>query len=330
MVTAMIDTEREHAAAAAGLTEVARGVWSLRLLVVNVVFVRSDSGWVLVDAGIAGGAGRIARAAEDPFGAAPDCIVLTHGHFDHIGAARTLAERWDVPVYAHPLEAPYLDGRSPYPPPDPSVGGGLMSLMAPLYPRGPIDLGRRLRMLPKSGTVPGLPEWAWVHTPGHTPGHISLFRQSDRTLISGDAFVTTRQESMLSVLSQRTEMHGPPMYFTPDWRMARDSVRMLAALGPRAAITGHGPAMEGPELRRALDELADHFDELACPRRGRYLHDAAAADESGVTYVPPPGPGRRPGILAAAAAGALILGLAAAYRGRSRGRFADPAGRKAG
>ena len=304
MVTATLEPRPEHAAALTGVSKVARDVWSLRLLIVNVIFARSDSGWVLVDTGVAGSAGRIARAADHLFGTAPDCIVLTHGHFDHVGAVRTLADRWDVPVYAHPLEAPYLSGRSSYPPPDPSVGGGLMSLMAPLYPRGPIDLGRRLRTLPKSGTVPGLPEWVWVHTPGHTPGHIALFRQSDRTLISGDAFVTTRQESALSVLTQRAEMHGPPMYFTPDWPAARDSVRILAALEPRTAVTGHGPAMDGPELRRALEHLADQFNHLARPGRGRYLHAAAAADETGVTYVPPAEPGRAPRIIAAAAVGA--------------------------
>ena len=59
--------------------------------------------------------------------------------------------------------------------------------------------------------------WRWIFTPGHSPGHISLFRDSDRTLIVGDAFVTTKQESLMSVMTQRMEMHGPPMYFTPDW-----------------------------------------------------------------------------------------------------------------
>ena len=45
-------------------------------------------------------------------------IVMTHGHFDHVGALEDLAEEWDTPVDAHPLEHPYLDGKASYPPGD--------------------------------------------------------------------------------------------------------------------------------------------------------------------------------------------------------------------
>ena len=101
--------------------------------IVNVYAVGTpgagDRSWVLVDAGLPGTAEQIARAAEEYFGpgARPAAIVLTHGHFDHRGGLRELAERWDVPVYAHELELPYLTGRSDYPPPDPTVGGGGMA-----------------------------------------------------------------------------------------------------------------------------------------------------------------------------------------------------------
>src|ERR1700710_183150 len=77
--------------------------------------------------------------------ALPSAIVLTHGHFDHVGPLETLAKEWDVPIYAHKLEHPYLNGTKSYPPPDPTVGGGLMSLLSPLYPRKPGDVSERLR-----------------------------------------------------------------------------------------------------------------------------------------------------------------------------------------
>jgi glyoxylase-like metal-dependent hydrolase (beta-lactamase superfamily II) len=104
-----------------------------------------------------------------------------------------------------------------------------------------------------------------AHTPGHTPGHVSLWRERDRVLIAGDAFITTRQESVYAAVTQTPEMHGPPMYFTPDWVSAKASVRELAALGPEIVVTGHGAAMQGAEMRAALDSLALRFDEVAVP-----------------------------------------------------------------
>src|SRR5687768_1130834 len=86
---------------------------SLRIAMVNVYLygepTAGDRGWVLIDAGLQGTAGLIAEAAANRFGtgARPSAIVLTHGHFDHVGALRTLAERWDAPVYAHRLELPF-------------------------------------------------------------------------------------------------------------------------------------------------------------------------------------------------------------------------------
>ncbi|HEX7243273.1 MAG TPA: MBL fold metallo-hydrolase, partial [Longimicrobiaceae bacterium] len=174
-----------------------------------------------------------------------------------------------------------------YPPPDPTVGGGAMAALSWTYPRGPVDLGDRVRALPADGSVPGMPGWRWIHTPGHTAGHVALFRDSDRTLVAGDAFVTTKQESALSALTQRREINGPPMYFTPDWDSARASVRALAALEPEVAATGHGVPMRGEELRRGLHALADRFDERAVPAHGRYVGRPAVADRGGVVSVPP-------------------------------------------
>jgi glyoxylase-like metal-dependent hydrolase (beta-lactamase superfamily II) len=103
-----------------------------------------------------------------------------------------------------------------------------------------------------------------------------MWRESDRMLIAGDAFITTRQESAYAAITQAPEMHGPPMYFTPDWERARKSVQTLAGLVPQTVVTGHGQAMQGPEMRVALNELAERFDEVAVPTRGRYVLKADA------------------------------------------------------
>jgi glyoxylase-like metal-dependent hydrolase (beta-lactamase superfamily II) len=100
---------------------------------------------------------------------------------------------------------------------------------------------------------------------------VSLWRESDRTLIAGDAFITTRQESAYAVLIQAPELHGPPMYFTPNWNAARESVRRLAALQPETVVTGHGRPMAGASMRNALGMLARDFNEIAVPRQGKYV-----------------------------------------------------------
>jgi glyoxylase-like metal-dependent hydrolase (beta-lactamase superfamily II) len=257
-------------------TELMADLAFLRTLIVNVFFVgeRHESRrWVLVDTGVPH-VDAIRDAAEERYGsdARPTAIILTHGHFDHVGSARTLVEQWDVPIYAHEEELPFLTGEEKYPPFDPLVGGG-MALTSPLFPRGPVDLRPHIRSLPADGSVPGMPNWRWLHTPGHTPGHISLFRDADRTLIAGDAFVTTKQESAYSVLLQREEVHGPPKYATTDWLLARASVDRLARLRPELAATGHGVPMWGSEMRDQLDRLVANFDDLAVPQHGRYVHD---------------------------------------------------------
>lgn len=267
--------------------EIAPDLAYRRLALVNVVFcgVREagDRNWVLVDAGLHGTAGLIRRAAAARFGrhARPAAILMTHGHFYHVGALQELAAEWDAPVYAHPLELPYLRGEASYPPGDSMVGGGAMAALGRLYPRGPVDVGNRLYALPEDGRVPGLPGWRWLHTPGHSAGHVAFWREADATLIAGDAFVTTKQESAYSVAVQKAELHGPPAYFTTDWVAAGASVRRLAELEPELVVTGHGRAMHGPEMLAALHELAEHFEEIAVPQRGRYRrHPARAVDGS--------------------------------------------------
>ncbi len=152
-----------------------------------------------------------------------------------------------------------------------------MALLSFAYPNGAIDLGDRVQPLPADGSVPGLAGWRWLSSPGHSDGHVSFFRDSDRLLLSGDAFVTTKQESLYAVATQKQEVHGPPSYFTPDWKAARTSVETLAALRPAIAATGHGTPMSGPELTDGLARLVANFDDVAVPDHGRYVDEETKA-----------------------------------------------------
>jgi glyoxylase-like metal-dependent hydrolase (beta-lactamase superfamily II) len=253
------------------IEDVAPGLRGLRIAFVNVFAVTHDDGsWTLVDAGLPFSTVLIRRWAEKNFNTAPLRILLTHGHFDHVGAAAELAAAWDVLVFAHRLELPYLTGNLEYPPPNVAAGGGMMSLLSPLYPREPIDLADRLREIPiadaREDALDVLPGWHVAQTQGHTPGHLSFFRPDDRVLIAGDAFCTTKPESFFdAALAQPPELHGPPSYFTSDWPRAAQSVRKLAALEPLVVAPGHGKPIAGKEVPDELQRLARDFDKIAVP-----------------------------------------------------------------
>ncbi len=254
--------------------EVTYDLYAYTIQVVNVCFVGNKDGWSLIDAGMPKSAQKIIEEAENRFGpnARPNAIILTHGHFDHVGAIIELINHWNVPVYAHEMEIPYLTGQKKYPEADPLVEGGLVARISPYFPNEPIQLGSHINALPSDRTIPTLEGWKWIHTPGHSPGHVSFFREEDRALIAGDAFITVRQDSLFKVIVQDKEVTGPPRYFTTDWELARESVHKLAFLNPTVAVTGHGMPVKDTELKQQLEKLAKNFDEIAKPRYGKYLN----------------------------------------------------------
>jgi glyoxylase-like metal-dependent hydrolase (beta-lactamase superfamily II) len=308
---------------------VAPGVWGRKDTFVNYYIIKDEESgsYALIDAGMKWSSGAIKKMATEIIGQAgrPSAIILTHGHFDHVGALKTLAEEWNVPVYAHSLELPYITGKSSYPPPDSSVGGGVMASMSFLYPKGPIDVSEYAQKLPDDNTIPGFPEWKYIHTPGHTPGHISLYREKDKVLIVGDAFVTTKSESVICALSGSRNLSGPPKYLTPNWTSAKVSIMKLAALDPEIVATGHGKPMSGEEMRRELNNLAQHFDRIAVPMYGRYVNEPALANETGVVSVPPPVEKIPTAIKTVGVALGLLAIGAIAYKQIQRIREADAA-----
>lgn len=249
----------------------------LEFTIVNACIVgepgNGSNQWVLVDTGLENSADFILQCAEEKFGkeSRPQAIILTHGHFDHVGSVIKLANHWDVPVYIHQAELPYITGKRDYPVADPTVDEGLVAKLSPTFPHTSIDVGDRAAALPSDGSIPGVPGWRWVHTPGHTEGHVALFRERDGVVIAGDAFSTVKQESLLSVLTQSEQISGPPKYLTTDWVAAESSVKRIRDLKPSLAIPSHGKPMEGEELTKHLDMLVNDFDEIAKPDQGRFL-----------------------------------------------------------
>jgi glyoxylase-like metal-dependent hydrolase (beta-lactamase superfamily II) len=290
------------------MQQIAPDVYWLGFTVSNAYLVGDPkTGWVVIDTGTPGHFDKIKNAATDCFGedARPEAVLLTHGHADHYGSALALATYWGVPVYAHRREAPYLTGKATLPPPDPTVGGAF-GLAARVMPPSGTDLGDAFRVLPDDGSVPGLPGWCWHHTPGHTPGHVSFFRESDRTLIAGDAVLTVNTDSVMAVATKKQQLAPPAAAATSDWEATRASMRLLAGLRPALVAAGHGVPMSDPDGADDLAELAERF---RIPEKGRYVPEPAVADDDGIAYLPPPAPDPLPKVAAGVALVAALVGV---------------------
>lgn len=256
----------------AHLQQVAPGLFQLEtgrgITETNVYFVCSGSDWVLVDTAWPKRASVIRSAAASVFGAGtrPTAILLTHFHPDHSGSALELARLWSLPVWVHPDELPFAGGGyvPAYAHPlDRWVVAPLMHLV-PRHKRDAMQSrnsleGTAVAFDPETG-VPGLPDWECVLTPGHTPGHTSYFRPRDRVLISGDALVTVRLNTLSGLLWERPGLSGPPWYTTWSSRAARESVERLARLRPTVLAGGHGPPMSGTETAEELRMFAGALD----------------------------------------------------------------------
>lgn len=246
----------------------------------NVYFVRSGSAWVLIDAASANCGRSIQKTAESLFGVntRPASILLTHHHPDHAGSALELARMWDCPVYVHPDELPLatsgdlLTFRRYANPLDRWVVLPLLRAMPPRRVASMLSktsLKGIARAFDPGVAVPDLPDWECIPTPGHTPGHISFFRNNDRFLIAGDAFLTVDLKSFWGLLlwglrlNNKQRVSVQPWYTTWNRQAAKESVAALAMLEPHVLACGHGTPMTDEGTARELRAFAGHFSGYA-------------------------------------------------------------------
>jgi glyoxylase-like metal-dependent hydrolase (beta-lactamase superfamily II) len=238
--------------------------------VVNVVFVGipGSQNWVLIDAGLPGSSKKIVAVAESIYGKNTKrrAIILTNGRFDHVGALTDLLKIWKVNVYAHQLEFPYLCGECSYPV-FPEVKENDFNKLSSLHEYEPIDITEILEALPSDFSVPGLPGWEWIHTPGPTPGHVSYFKRNDKIIVVGDVFITAGEDIFHQRSSQHFKISIPPDYLCMNCNATKASIIKLCKLKPNYAITGHGIDAWGERLKTGLNKLIMNFEESMTPNQ---------------------------------------------------------------
>ena len=213
------------------MRQVADGVWLLRGFPRDLfnVYLMED---VLVDAATRWARGRILSQLRHR---RPRMVALTHCHPDHQGVARQVCRQFEVPLACHQDDVAATEGRALMAP-----GNWILRLGMRVWAGPPAPVTCVLR---HGDEVAG---FRVVHTPGHTPGHIAFFRESDRVAIAGDVMAN------VSFLTLKPGLRLPPRLFCQNAAQNLASVRELAALEPRVVCFGHGPPLYQPELLTRL------------------------------------------------------------------------------
>lgn len=252
-VTASRRTGRSTAALTAPLTKASRApaiAWTRRLPridrvaddvfqlrgrphnAVNVYLV----GDVLIDAGTQTDRKRVLSQID---GRAVTAHALTHAHPDHYGSSHAICEALAIPLWCGERDAAVVEGQ-PAPPGKGPVARVLRILPTPK----PRPVARQLK---EDDEVGG---FNVLDVPGHSPGHVAYWRESDRTLICGDVLFN------LNLPSLRPGLREPYESFTPDPARNRDSARKLAELNPSLILFGHGPPLrDGDRFTRFVASL---------------------------------------------------------------------------
>ena len=219
----------------------------------NLTLIMDEqNGNTLVDAGLPNQTEAISTALVEAGFRVGDLrrIIFTHQDLDHVGSGAALVRQSDARVLAHPADAPYIEGSQRPLKPSPEMleqRPQMREVLERLEPVGIdeyVEDGTRLDLA--GGT-------RVISTPGHTPGHISLYVERSKVLIAGDALT-----------AERGSLNGPNPSMTLEMRTAIQSVRRLADLEIDTIVCYHGGVVSedaNGQLRRVIQEASADRDE---------------------------------------------------------------------
>jgi glyoxylase-like metal-dependent hydrolase (beta-lactamase superfamily II) len=212
------------------MNQVAERVWQIAVMPRNGVntYLLGD---VIVDAGYKSSGKKVVEALR---GRDVRAHAITHAHPDHVGGSAHVCRTLGVPFWCPAGDADAVRAGAAFP---------AESRLRPLLDRGrsfdPVEIVRELR---EGDDVAG---FTVLDVPGHSPGHVAFWRESDGTLVAGDVCFN------LSLKTFRYGLRQPPGPLTVDPERNRQSIRRLAELEPSVACFGHGPPVTdaAPRLR---------------------------------------------------------------------------------
>jgi hydroxyacylglutathione hydrolase len=213
------------------MLSLADGVWQLKGFPPNNinVYVLGD---VLIDAGVAIDRRRILRQIADHEITAH---ALTHAHFDHFGSSHAICKQLNIPMWCGVEDVEAVQTGK-------MLGPG--GRMVPAAKAHPIE-----RALREGDEVAG---FEVLDTPGHSPGHVSYWRESDRVLICGDVMWGYNPFLFSGGIRE------PFPVVSPDHKLNRESARRLATLKPELICFGHGPPVrDTARFVAAVERLPD-------------------------------------------------------------------------
>ena len=206
-----------------------------------------DNGNTLVDAGLPGQAEAIGAALAEAAIEVRELrrIIFTHQDLDHVGSGAVLVRQSGATVLAHPADAPHIEGRQTPLKFTPEMLEQRPQMREVLERLEPVGVDEYLEDGDRLDLAGGI---VVIFTPGHTPGHLSLYLERPKVLVAGDALT-----------AEGGHLNGPNPSMTLDMRPAMQSIRRLAELDVETIVCYHGGVVgeeANGQLRRVVQELS--------------------------------------------------------------------------